>query len=523
MAFLSYSTFGNPEGNWLDGIRGAVSALDARECAFEYEGEMAPDVALNPNVMKNYPFCRLSGPANVLIMPGLQSGNLSAKLLRELGSGTIIGPDAAEHEISGPDRDDGVARVRTGDAGGAGGGGDCGLALDGRCGPAGIAGCRWRWIDFTRSARRGEVREGHCSIPRAAPFNHVLRQDDHALWKLALRARAKSSRIFAPSRASREFVLRCPQSALSPERGHYCCGAPAPGAPTAPMLPKMSSKKLRSRPSVGVASPLGLIRAIFSRPVRSTATTLPAASNFTCMTVCATGAGWRRRAGAFRARRRIIIAAELADEGRAAQGFFHRFAVVDAGGNRFAEHRIDDIALASAQLGAAAKQGGGNQTAAMAVRKRLACINNISRAARRAAVARHLAARRAVAQAACRPGERLSRPSRNRYAAPMALFDRIFRRAADPRDTLRPLWHAVVARARAPHWYEDGAVPDTLDGRFDMVALILSLVLLRIEAAPEHGRDGVLLTEIFVDDMDGQMRQIGFGDMTRRQADRPDL
>ena len=92
VAFLSYSTFGNPEGNWLDSIRGAVGALDARECAFEYEGEMAPDVALNPNVMKNYPFCRLSGPANVLIMPGLQSGNLSAKLLRELGSGTIIGP-----------------------------------------------------------------------------------------------------------------------------------------------------------------------------------------------------------------------------------------------------------------------------------------------------------------------------------------------------------------------------------------------------------------------------------------------
>ena len=95
----------------------------------------------------------------------------------------------------------------------------------------------------------------------------------------------------------------------------------------------------------------------------------------------------------------------------------------------------------------------------------------------------------------------------------MALFDRIFRRTADPRDALRPLWHAVVARARAPHWYEDGAVPDTLDGRFDMVALVLSLVLLRIEQAPEHGREGVLLTEIFVDDMDGQMRQIGFGDM----------
>jgi malate dehydrogenase (oxaloacetate-decarboxylating)(NADP+) len=53
---------------------------------------MAPDVALNPHVMKNYPFCRLSSPANCLIMPGLQSANLSAKLLRELGGDSVIGP-----------------------------------------------------------------------------------------------------------------------------------------------------------------------------------------------------------------------------------------------------------------------------------------------------------------------------------------------------------------------------------------------------------------------------------------------
>ncbi|MBO9697823.1 MAG: NADP-dependent malic enzyme [Sphingopyxis sp.] len=92
VAFLSYSTFGNPEGSWLESIREAVSILDRRKPAFEYEGEMAPDVALNEKVMKNYPFCRLSGPANVLIMPGLQSANLSAKLLRELGGGAVIGP-----------------------------------------------------------------------------------------------------------------------------------------------------------------------------------------------------------------------------------------------------------------------------------------------------------------------------------------------------------------------------------------------------------------------------------------------
>ncbi len=92
VAFLSYSTFGNPEGNWLEPIREAVAMLDERGVSFEYEGEIAPDVALNPKLAANYPFSRLSGPANVLIMPGLQSANLSAKLLRELGGDTVIGP-----------------------------------------------------------------------------------------------------------------------------------------------------------------------------------------------------------------------------------------------------------------------------------------------------------------------------------------------------------------------------------------------------------------------------------------------
>ncbi len=92
VAFLSYSTFGNPPGNWLGPIREAVEILDARGVSFEYEGEMAPDVALNPRLAASYPFSRLSGPANVLVMPGLQSANLSAKLLRELGGDTVIGP-----------------------------------------------------------------------------------------------------------------------------------------------------------------------------------------------------------------------------------------------------------------------------------------------------------------------------------------------------------------------------------------------------------------------------------------------
>ena len=92
VAFLSYSTFGNPNGQWLDNIRGAVQVLDERKVSFEYEGEMAPDVALNPRQLKNFPFARLSGPANVLVMPGLQSANISAKLLRELGGDDMIGP-----------------------------------------------------------------------------------------------------------------------------------------------------------------------------------------------------------------------------------------------------------------------------------------------------------------------------------------------------------------------------------------------------------------------------------------------
>jgi malate dehydrogenase (oxaloacetate-decarboxylating)(NADP+) len=92
VAFLSYSTFGNPEGKWLENLREAVCVLDRRKVSFEYEGEMAPDVALNPRQLANYPFARLSGPANVLIMPGLQSANISAKLLRELGGDAVIGP-----------------------------------------------------------------------------------------------------------------------------------------------------------------------------------------------------------------------------------------------------------------------------------------------------------------------------------------------------------------------------------------------------------------------------------------------
>ncbi|GBD41552.1 NADP-dependent malic enzyme [bacterium HR39] len=93
VALLSFATFGNPPVEKAARVRDAVLELDRREVDFEYDGEMAPDVALDYELMKTYyPFCRLSGPANVLIMPALHSAHISAKLLQHLGGGTVIGP-----------------------------------------------------------------------------------------------------------------------------------------------------------------------------------------------------------------------------------------------------------------------------------------------------------------------------------------------------------------------------------------------------------------------------------------------
>ena len=94
----------------------------------------------------------------------------------------------------------------------------------------------------------------------------------------------------------------------------------------------------------------------------------------------------------------------------------------------------------------------------------------------------------------------------------MSILSRLFAKT-DPREAMRPLYNAVVMRGREAHWYADGAVPDTLDGRFDMIAGVLSFVLLRLEQEADRKQESVWLTEIFVDDMDGQLRQIGIGDM----------
>jgi malate dehydrogenase (oxaloacetate-decarboxylating)(NADP+) len=93
LAFISYTTFGNPPGMHIEGLRDAVRLLDGFHVDFEYEGEMAPDVALNYEMQKRYyPFTRLSGAANILVMPGLQSASLSTKLLRQLGGENVLGP-----------------------------------------------------------------------------------------------------------------------------------------------------------------------------------------------------------------------------------------------------------------------------------------------------------------------------------------------------------------------------------------------------------------------------------------------
>jgi malate dehydrogenase (oxaloacetate-decarboxylating)(NADP+) len=92
VAMLAYSTFGHPPGERSERIQEAVKLLDKRRVDFEYDGEMAADVALNSRLLKQYPFCRLSAPANVLIMPAFHSASISTRMLQELGGSTVIGP-----------------------------------------------------------------------------------------------------------------------------------------------------------------------------------------------------------------------------------------------------------------------------------------------------------------------------------------------------------------------------------------------------------------------------------------------
>jgi len=92
VALLAFSNFGHPPGERAGHVREAVKILDAKRVEFEFDGEMGADIALNKELMASYPFCRLSEPANVLVMPAFHSAAISTRMLQELGGATVIGP-----------------------------------------------------------------------------------------------------------------------------------------------------------------------------------------------------------------------------------------------------------------------------------------------------------------------------------------------------------------------------------------------------------------------------------------------
>jgi cytochrome b pre-mRNA-processing protein 3 len=95
----------------------------------------------------------------------------------------------------------------------------------------------------------------------------------------------------------------------------------------------------------------------------------------------------------------------------------------------------------------------------------------------------------------------------------MSFLTRLLHPKPDPREDLRPLWHAVVAVSREREWYAACGVADTVEGRFDMISMVLALVLLRMEQSEPLARETALLTELFVADMDRQLRDTGVGDL----------
>jgi malate dehydrogenase (oxaloacetate-decarboxylating)(NADP+) len=92
VAFLSFSNFGSTLRTESIRIKEAVEKLDQMKVNFEYDGEMTADIALSTDKMSQYPFCRLTQPANILICPGLHSANIATKLLESVGNCTVIGP-----------------------------------------------------------------------------------------------------------------------------------------------------------------------------------------------------------------------------------------------------------------------------------------------------------------------------------------------------------------------------------------------------------------------------------------------
>lgn len=96
----------------------------------------------------------------------------------------------------------------------------------------------------------------------------------------------------------------------------------------------------------------------------------------------------------------------------------------------------------------------------------------------------------------------------------MSFLSRLLSTQRDPREEWRPLWHTIVGIAREEHWYATRGAADTLDGRFDMISMVTALAILRLEREEDGVPAAARLTELFVEDMEGQMREAGIGDPT---------
>lgn len=96
---------------------------------------------------------------------------------------------------------------------------------------------------------------------------------------------------------------------------------------------------------------------------------------------------------------------------------------------------------------------------------------------------------------------------------PMNFLSRLFGTAQDPREELRPLWHETVRISRDADWYRAGGVADSVDGRVEMIMAVLALVMLRMETSPALSPKAARITELFVEDMDRQLREKGVGDL----------
>ena len=95
----------------------------------------------------------------------------------------------------------------------------------------------------------------------------------------------------------------------------------------------------------------------------------------------------------------------------------------------------------------------------------------------------------------------------------MTFLSRLLGKSVDDRAPVRPLWHWVIAEARVPEWYAVCGIADTLQGRFDALTVVLATVMLRMEREEPLIGPSALLAELFVEDMDGQLRQAGVGDL----------